>query len=130
MAVVRERVAPAIPQNASPEARPLNAQQVTSIALAFLKSLGHKRGIKPKHVFIENQRYVVEADIGKKMLAKVQIDIVTSEIKEYAIEKKTEEAPVSLPVEPKAILIMFGVSVAVSLIFAILNLQTILSGLF
>lgn len=130
MAIARERVAPAVPQRISPETNPLNAQQVTAIAMAFLKSLGHKRGVKPNHVFIENQHYVVEAEIGKKMLAKVQIDMITSEIKEYAIEKKIEEAPISLPVEPRAMLIMFGVSVAVSLIFAILDLQAVLSGLF
>jgi len=130
MAIARETVAPTVPQKASPETKLLNAQQVTSVALAFLKSLGHKRGVKPKHVFIENQRYVVEVEIGKKILAKVQIDTVTSEIKEYAIEKKTEEETTSLPVEPKAILIMVGVSMAVSLVFAILDLQTILSGLF
>lgn len=130
MAIASERVAPAVPQRVALETKTLNAQQVTSIATAFLRSLGHKRGIKPKHVFIENQRYVVEAEIGKKILAKVQIDMVTSEIKEYAIEKKTEEAPISLPVEPRAILIMFGVAAAVSLIFAILDLQTILSSLF
>lgn len=130
MAIAREKLASTIPQKVSPETRSLNAQQVTAIAVAFLKSLRHKRGIKPKHVFIENERYVVEAEIGKKLLATVQIDMATSEIKEYAIEKKAEEAPVSLPIEPKAMLIMFGISIAISLIFAILDLQTLLSGLF
>ncbi len=130
MAITRERVTPTVPQRPLPETRPLNAQQVTAIAVSFLKSLGHKRGVKPKHVFIENQRYVVEAEVGKKLVAKVQIDMVTSEIKEYAIEKKAEEAPISLPVEPRALLLMFGVSVAVSLVFAILNLQATLGGLF
>jgi len=131
MAVAREKMIPAaIPTQKMPlESRPLNAQQVTSMAIAFLKSLGHRRGIKPKRVFIESQRYVVEADVGKKLLAKVQIDVDTSEIKEYSIEKKTEEAPITLPVEPRAMLIMLGLSVAVSLIFAILNIQSILSGL-
>lgn len=130
MAIAHERIAPAAPQRAPLETKNLNAQQVTSIAMAFLKSLGHKRGIKPKHVFIENKNYVVEAEIGKKILAKVQIDTITSEIKEYAFEKKAEEAPVNLPVEPRAILIMFGISIAVSLIFTLLDLQTILNGLF
>ena len=130
MAIAREKMAPTIPQKVSPETRSLNAQQVTAIAVAFLKSLRHKRGIKPKHVFIENERYVVEAEIGKKLLARVQIDMATSEIKEYTIEKKTEEAPLSLPVEPRAILIMFGISLAVSLIFVILDLQALLSSLF
>jgi len=131
MAVAREKMIPAaIPTQKMPlESRPLNAQQVTSMAIAFLKSLGHRRGIKPKRVFIESQRYVVEADVGKKLLAKVQIDVDTSEIKEYSIEKKTEEAPITLPVEPRAMLIMLGLSVAVSLIFAIPNIQSILSGL-
>jgi hypothetical protein len=129
MAIAREQVTPVAPQRKQPEPKPLNAQQVTSIALAFLKSLGHKRGIKPKQVFIENERYVVEAEIGKKTLAKVQIDMITSEIKEYSIEKKVEEAPINLPVEPRAMLIMFGVSVAVSLIFALLDLQSVLSGM-
>jgi hypothetical protein len=131
MAIAREKMVPAASpiQKMSLESRPLNAQQVTSMAIAFLKSLGHRRGIKPKRVFIENQRYVVEADVGKKLLAKVQIDVDTSEIKEYSIEKKTEEAPITLPVEPRAMLIMLGLSVAVSLVFAILNVQTILSGL-
>ncbi len=130
MAVARERMAPTVPQRVPLEGRSLNAQQVTSIAIIFLKSLGHKRGVKPKHVFIENQNYVVEVAIGKKMLAKVQIDMVTSEIKEYAIEKKAEEAPISLPVEPKTLLIMFGVSVAVFLTFALLDLQALLGSLF
>jgi hypothetical protein len=131
MTIAREKmVSAAVPPQKMPlESRPLNAQHVTSMAIAFLKSLGHRRGIKPKRVFIENQRYVVEADVGKKLLAKVQIDIDTSEIKEYAIEKKTEEPPISLPVEPRAMLIMLGLSVAVSLVFAILNVQTLLSGL-
>lgn len=97
--------------------------------MAFLKSLGHKRGMNPKRVFIENGRYVVEAEIGKKLTAKVQIDVITREIKEYNIEKKAEEAPISLPVEPRAILIMLGMSVAVSIIFAILDLQAVLSSL-
>ncbi len=129
MAIAQERVAPIVSQRTSSETKPLNAQQVTSIAMAFLKSLGHKRGMNPKRVFIENARYVVEAEIGKKLTAKVQIDVITREIKEYNIEKAAEEAPISLPVEPRAILIMLGMSVAVSIIFAILDLQAVLSSL-
>ena len=133
MAIAREKIVqPAIgvPQGVALDNKTLNAQQVTSIAMVFLKSLGHKRGIKPKHVFIENQRYVVEVEIGKKLLAKVQIDMATSEIKEYAIEKKAEEAPMPLPVEPKALIIMLGISAAVSILFSVLNIHSILSGLF
>lgn len=130
MAVAHEKLAPVVaPQRSTLDNRPLNAQQVTSMAILFLKSLGHRRGIKPKRVFIENQRYVVESDVGKKLLAKVQIDVDTSEIKEYSIEKKTEEAPMNLPVEPRAILMMLGLSVIVSVVFSFLNLQSLLGGL-
>jgi len=131
MTVAHEKMIPtAVPAQKTPlESRSLNAQQVTSMAMVFLKSLGHRRGIKPKRVFIENQRYVVEADVGKKLLAKVQIDVATNEIREYSIEQKTEETPITLPVEPRAILIMLGLSVAVSLVFAMLNVQSILGGL-
>jgi hypothetical protein len=130
MAMMQERPASPVSQRPKPEIRPLNAQQVTTIAVNFLKSLKHKRGIEPKRVFIENNRYVVEAEISKKMLAKVQIDITTSEIKEYGIEKLSEESRLGLPVEPKAILIVFAVSVAVSFIFALLGLDSILGSLF
>ncbi len=116
----------ALAQKTQLETRPLNAQQVTSMTIAFLKSLGHSRGIRPKKASIENQHYVVEADVGKKLLARVRIDVDTTEIKEYAIEKKTEENPVTLPVEPKAMLMMLGLSVAVCLMFAILDLKSIL----
>jgi hypothetical protein len=131
LAVAREQASPvgSAAQRTPAEPRSLNAQQVTSIAMAFLKSLGHKRGIKPTRVFVENQRYVVEVEIGKKTLANVQVDPTTSEIKAYAIERKPEEPAVNLPVEPRAMIIMFGISVAVSLIFALLNLQAALSGL-
>lgn len=131
MAIAREQTSPvaSAPQRTPTEPRSLNAQQVTSIALAFLRSLGHKRGIKPTRVFVENQRYVVEVEIGKKTLANVQVDPMTSEIKAYALEKKPEEPAINLPVEPRAMLIMFGISVAVSLVFAVLNLQAALAGL-
>lgn len=130
MAVMQERSASTISRRPKPEIRPLNAQQVTTIAVNFLKSLRHKRGIEPKRVFIENNRYVVEAEISKKLLAKVQIDITTSEIKEYGIEKLSEESRLGLPVEPKAIIVVFAVSVAVSFVFALLDLNSILASLF
>ncbi|MCW4052013.1 MAG: hypothetical protein NWE78_02235 [Candidatus Bathyarchaeota archaeon] len=127
---MQERSASTISRRPKPEIRPLNAQQVTTIAVNFLKSLRHKRGIEPKRVFIENNRYVVEAEISKKLLAKVQIDITTSEIKEYGIEKLSEESRLGLPVEPKAIIVVFAVSVAVSFVFALLDLNSILASLF
>jgi hypothetical protein len=130
MTMVQERSPTTITRKARPVVKPLNAQQVTLIATNFLKSLKYKRGVEPKRVFIEEGRYVVEAEIGRKMLAKVQIDINTSEIKEYGIEKINEETHIGLPIEPKAMLIVFGISAAVSLIFALLNLNSLLASIF
>jgi hypothetical protein len=130
MTMVQERSPTTITRKARPVVKPLNAQQVTLIATNFLKSLKYKRGVEPKRVFIEEGRYVVEAEIGRKMLAKVQIDINTSEIKEYGIEKTNEETHIGLPIEPKAMLIVFGISAAVSLIFALLNLNSLLASIF
>lgn len=130
MAATREPITTSMSPRRPVEPKHLNAQQVTSIALAFLKSLGHRRGIKPRRVFMENQRYIVEVEIGKTMLAKVQVDAITNVITEYGIEKQAEEESSGiLPVEFKGIVIMFGISIAVTVMFAIVNLQTILSGL-
>ena len=108
----------------------LNAQQVTAVAFAFLKSLGHKKGIKPKRGFLENQQYIVEAEIGKTLLAKVQINSDTSEITEYSIEvKQDEEGSQTFPLELKPIIVIFGISILVSLLFALLDLQSFLRGL-
>lgn len=130
MAIAREAPPAIVSQRPRTEKRPLNAQQVTLIAVAFLKSLGHKKSIKPKRVFLENQRYIVEAQISSKRTVKVQIDPNSSEIKEYEISQKVEESPITLPVEPKAILLMFVISFTVSILGALLNLQGIFGGLF
>ena len=132
LAMVREKapVAPTVQQRTQVRPRPLNAQEVTVGAIAFLGSLGYKKGVNPKRVFVENNRYVVEAEIGSKMLASVQIDITSKEIKEYNIEEKPEEERTGLPIEPKTMLIVLGESVAVYVLLTIINLQSILQGLF
>lgn len=130
MAIVQEGTAPVIPARARAiEPKPLNAGQVTSIAVSFLKSLGYKKGIRPQRVFIENQRFIVESEIGKKIHAKVQIDPRRGVISEYHIEKRSEEESTTLPVEPKTILLIFGISFVTFILFSILNLPGILSGL-
>ena len=129
MAIVRERTAPVMPARAQ-ETKPLNAGQVTGIAVSFLKSLGYKKGIRPKRVFIENQRFIVESEIGKKIHAKVQIDPRRGVISEYQLEKRSEEEEsTNLPIEPKTILLIFGVSFVAYILFSVLNLQGIMSGL-
>ena len=132
MAMVSEKapVAPTVSQRPQVRSRPLNAQDVTVGAVAFLGTLGYKKGVNPKRVFVENNRYVVEADIGSKLLASVQIDIATKEIKEYSIEEKPEEEKTGMPIDLKAILLILGESAAVYVLLMLIDLQSLLQGLF
>jgi hypothetical protein len=52
----------------------------------------------------------------KKLSAVVRIDSETHEIKEYEIQPKGEEAPF-LSISPKALLLMFGISSIVFVMF-------------
>lgn len=96
----------------------LNAEAVTAIATGFLKRIGHKGGLKPKRVSLEEGVYTVEIEM-KKLAAIVRVDSETHEIKEYEIQAKGEEAPL-LSISPKTIIIVFGISaiVHVTLSFA------------
>lgn len=101
-----------------PQAKALNAEAVTSVATGFLKRIGHKGGLKPKRVSLEEGVYTVEIEM-KKLAAIVRVDSETHEIKEYEIQSKGEEAPL-LAVSPKtiAIVVVISVVVHVGLIFA------------
>jgi hypothetical protein len=116
-ATLQKRV-PGAFTTAVPQLKVLNAETVTAIATGFLKRIGHKGGLKPKRVSLEEGIYTVEVEM-KKLSAIVRIDSETHEIKEYEIQSKGEEAPL-LPVSPKALIIVFGVSaiVHVILVFA------------
>jgi hypothetical protein len=96
----------------------LNAETVTTIATGFLKRIGHKGGLKPKRVSLEEGVYTVEVEM-KKLAAIVRVDAETHEIKEYEIQAKGEETPF-ISISPKIIMIMFGISAAayVALYFA------------
>ena len=97
--------------SASVQARALNAENVTNIALSFLKRIGNKSGLKPKRVTLEENLYVVEVEM-KKFSAVVRVDSESHEIRGYEIQPKAEESsPVSI--SPKILLVMFGVSAAV-----------------
>jgi len=67
----------------------LNAETVTTIATSFLKRIGHKSGIKPKRVTLEEGAYIIEM---KKLMAIVRVDAETHEIKEYEMQPKGEES--------------------------------------
>lgn len=129
MSASQQGSVPAISSRPIQTVESLNAQRVTAIAITFLKSLGHKGKLKPTRVFLEDGHYIVEAEVGKNVLARIRIDRANSQIREYDIEKKQEESSASLPVEPKAIVIMVGVSVIVSLVLAVMDLPSILGGL-
>ena len=94
--------------SASAQPKELNAESVTAIATSFLKRIGHKGGLKPKRVSLEEDVYTVEVEM-KRLAAIVQVDAKTHEIKAYEIQPKGEEAS-SLAVSPKNLVITFGVS--------------------
>jgi hypothetical protein len=102
-----------------PQNKELNAESVTAIATGFLKRIGHKGGLKPKRVTLEEEVYTVEVEM-KKLTALVRVDPKTHEIREYEIQVKNEETPF-ISISPKVILIIFGVSalVHVTLYFAL-----------
>jgi len=101
--------------SASLKARKLNAETVTTIATSFLKRIGHKSGIKPKRVSLEEGVYTVEVDV-KKLMAIVRVDAETHEIREYEIQSKGEEASF-VSISPKTVAVIFGVSAAVYVVF-------------
>jgi len=97
--------------SASLKTKKLNAETVTTIATSFLKRIGHKSGIKPKRVSLEEGAYTVEVDM-KKLMAIVRVDAETHEIKEYEIQPKGEETSF-VSISPKIIAVAFGISAVV-----------------
>jgi len=105
-----QRRTPGAITSAIPQSKTLNAETVTTIATGFLKRIGHKGGLKPKRVSLEEGIYTVEVEM-KKLTAIVRVDAETHEIKEYEIQAKGEEAPF-ISISPKIIMVIFGVSAA------------------
>ena len=98
---LQESVVPAvISADASP--KNLDAEIVTTMAGDFLKRLGHKSGIKPKRVSLEEGTYTVEFELSK-FTAVVKIDAENRDIKEYDVQPKGEESPI-FSFSPKTIL--------------------------
>lgn len=114
MAETLQKKIPSAPTLVTHQAKALNAETVTTIATGFLKRIGNKGSLKPKRVSLEEGFYTVEIEM-KKFAATVRVDYETHEIKGYEIQPRGEEAPI-LPVSPKAIGIVFGVSAAVHVI--------------
>jgi hypothetical protein len=111
LAVTLENRAPIAVISASAQAKALNAENVTNIALSFLKRIGNKSGLKPKRVTLEENLFVVEVEM-KKFSAVVRVDSESHEIRGYEIQPKAEESS-SLPISPKILVLIFGISAAV-----------------
>ena len=110
MSATLQRRTPGAITSATPQIKTLNAETVTTIATGFLKRIGHKGGLKPKRVSLEEGIYTVEVEM-KRLTAIVRVDAETHEIKEYEIQAKGEEAPF-ISISPKIVMVIFGVSAA------------------
>ena len=104
--------------SATSQSKALNAEIVTSIATSFLKRIGHKGGLKPKRVSLEEGVYTVEVEM-KKLAAVVRVDSETHEIKEYEIQSKGEEAPL-LSISPKTLIVVFAVAAVAHILLSFL----------
>jgi hypothetical protein len=102
----KRNVAPVI--SSSVQAKALNAENVTNIALGFLKRIGNKGGLKPKRVTLEENLYVVEVEM-KKFSAVVRVDSESREIRGYEIQSKAEESS-SLSISPRMLLVIVGIA--------------------
>jgi len=113
------------------QSKVLNAEEVTMIATNFLKRLGNKQALKPIKASLEDDIYTVEVGVSKKT-AIVQIDATTEQIKEYEIKENAKETPSQpfLPMEPKNILIIAGISAATVVLSALLGIQSLIPSIF
>jgi hypothetical protein len=110
----------------------LNAEQVTVLATSFLKRMGNGQGLKPIKASLEDDVYIVEVGLPKK-IATVQIDAATENIKEYEIKEKEQQETASsfpLPLTPQNILVLAGTAIGSIVISALLGLQSLIPSLF
>ena len=110
------------------ETRLLNAEEVTLIATRFLKRLGNKHGLKPIRASLQDERYVVEVGLKKK-IATVQIDSTSEEIKEYEIKNRVKETSPSFPLTRKNVLLICGIVAASIFVSGLLGIQSFLPSL-
>jgi hypothetical protein len=102
---------------ATPQFKRLNAESVTAIATGFLKRIGHKGGLKPKRVSLE-EVYTVEVEM-KKFTAIIHVDAETQEITAYEIQPKGEETSfLSFSLKTVMVLLVIAVAVHAALHFA------------
>jgi len=105
---VQEENEPGVLASAVPQPKELNAEAVTAMAAGFLKRIGHKTGLKPKRVSLEEGLYTVEVET-KKCSATIKVDKETRQIREYDVQPKSEESSLS-SLSPRALITMIVVS--------------------
>ncbi|MEM3727733.1 MAG: hypothetical protein QXF75_00855 [Candidatus Bathyarchaeia archaeon] len=111
MSAVLQKKAPGVVTPAAQMKR-LNAESVTTIATSFLKRIGHKGGVKPKRVSLEEGIYTVEVEM-KKLTAVIHVDAETQEITSYEIQPKGEEGALT-SFSPKIILLIFVIAAVIN----------------
>jgi hypothetical protein len=110
------------------ETQLLNAEEVTLIATRFLKRLGNTHGLKPIKASLQEERYIVEVGLKKK-IATVQIDATNEEIKEYEIKDKAKETPSSSALTRKNIILICGIVATSIVVSGLLGVQSFLPSL-
>ncbi|MEM0096312.1 MAG: hypothetical protein QXL77_05115 [Candidatus Bathyarchaeia archaeon] len=112
MATTLQKKPPGVVTPASPQLKRLNAESVTSIATSFLKRIGHRGGLKPKKVSLEEGIYTVEVEM-KKFTAVIHVDAETQEITSYEIQPKGEESSI-ISFSPKTIILVVVIAAVIN----------------
>lgn len=114
MATALQKKPQGVVTSASPQLKRLNAESVTAIATNFLKRIGHKGGLKPKKVSLEEGIYTVEVEM-KKFTAIIHVDAETQEISSYEIQPKGEETSL-LSFSPKTVVLIMVIAIAMHVV--------------
>jgi len=103
---------PGVITPAATQLKKLNAESVTAIAVVFLKRIGHKGGLKPKKVSLEEGIYTVEVETNK-FTAVIHVDAESQEITSYEIQPKGEETPM-FSFSPKTVMMVLVIAAVVN----------------
>jgi hypothetical protein len=83
-----------------------DAENATSMTISFLDRLGYKGKWLPLKVSLDGELYVVEMAQQKKT-AKVQINSLTKDVKEYEFQESETEN--KSPIKPKGLIFLVAV---------------------
>lgn len=115
MAATLQKKPQGIVTSATSQLKRLNAESVTVIATGFLKRIGHKGGLKPKKVSLEEGVYTVEVEL-KKFTAVIHVDAETQEITSYEIQPKGEETSL-ISFSPKMVIMIVVIASIINVVF-------------